>query len=699
MKKIKTNAPVWDFIKMAVVMAAMMSVFTACNKEGDFVPVLEISDVPTEALIDNPLTLTATILPSNATNQTVVWTVKNAGTTGANITGGNMLTAIAAGTVTVTATIANGATQSTPFTRDFTVSVNSLDGRIEALYQEIEPLADAVLLSENPNWTALTELYKDRGEIKEIEANDNGLLIEFVNGRIDGWLIPPPPLAIDWDAEEMLIRSGAVNLQSASQEKPKVLIIDAASHELRYDTKTSVVLLSNVFIIKGWDVTIKYGDQANVDFFKNGLAGYDVVFVVAHGGVWGDRTWIATGEKVPQSTQDSNKGASFKVLLNQGTIEATTSSYYAVSNKFFVDNYSAQSFSNSMIYMVCCKGLKFAAHLGKTFVDKGAKVVVGWDETNCLGDYSGYKLLEYMLINNCTLNDGIAYLKTLTRTLLDGSLYTNYTYDHDPKHNSNCSSNANLVYYGRDANNAQGLGKGGDYKLPTPEPPPGNNKITMTTQVPHKSGAMPVRIGLIGDGTATVNWGDGTFETKSITVLTVFTSPYDNYTNPHTITITGNNIRYLDCHHSYLASIDVSGLTSLTDFLRYDYPPLTSLNASGCTSLTSININTTQLSSLNVIGCTALTDLRCMYSALTSLDLSGCIALKGWVYLNGNLLSANSLNAMFETLPGNSVSGEIKVLYISCNPGANTCDKSIAQNKGWTVVSGEGWVPSCLGYP
>ncbi|MDR2144936.1 MAG: hypothetical protein LBE91_00545 [Tannerella sp.] len=54
-----------------------------------------------------------------------MWTVKDSGTTGASITGGNTLTATAAGTVTVTATIPNGATPNTPFSKDFTISVKT----------------------------------------------------------------------------------------------------------------------------------------------------------------------------------------------------------------------------------------------------------------------------------------------------------------------------------------------------------------------------------------------------------------------------------------------------------------------------------------------------------------------------------------------------------------------------------------------
>ena len=70
-----------------------------------------------------PIALTGTIEPENATNKTIVWSVKDASTTGASISGNN-LSATTAGTVKVTATITNGATATTNYTQDFDITVN-----------------------------------------------------------------------------------------------------------------------------------------------------------------------------------------------------------------------------------------------------------------------------------------------------------------------------------------------------------------------------------------------------------------------------------------------------------------------------------------------------------------------------------------------------------------------------------------------
>ena len=87
-----------------------------------FVPVTEITGVPTTATVGTPLTLTGVVAPANATNSApIVWTVVG---TGATISG-NTLTATAAGTVTVRATIANGLTATTDFTQDFAITVSA----------------------------------------------------------------------------------------------------------------------------------------------------------------------------------------------------------------------------------------------------------------------------------------------------------------------------------------------------------------------------------------------------------------------------------------------------------------------------------------------------------------------------------------------------------------------------------------------
>ncbi|MDR1011891.1 MAG: leucine-rich repeat protein, partial [Opitutaceae bacterium] len=94
-----------------------------------FVAVTGITGIPATATAGASLTFAGTVAPANATNQTITWSIKTAGTTGAAITSGNTFTATAAGSATITATIINGTgTGSTNYTKDFTITVNPSGG-------------------------------------------------------------------------------------------------------------------------------------------------------------------------------------------------------------------------------------------------------------------------------------------------------------------------------------------------------------------------------------------------------------------------------------------------------------------------------------------------------------------------------------------------------------------------------------------
>jgi hypothetical protein len=80
-----------------------------------FVAVTSITDVPTVAIMNRALSLSGTVVPSNATNTTIVWS-------GADVSGG-VLTATTTGTYMVTATITNGASWSSNYTDTFPIEV------------------------------------------------------------------------------------------------------------------------------------------------------------------------------------------------------------------------------------------------------------------------------------------------------------------------------------------------------------------------------------------------------------------------------------------------------------------------------------------------------------------------------------------------------------------------------------------------
>jgi len=87
------------------------------------IPVTSISNVPSSAFVDISLPLSGTVIPNNATNQTISWSIMNPGLTGASISGNNFI-ATAEGAAVVTATISDGIAVGAPYTEDFTIIVN-----------------------------------------------------------------------------------------------------------------------------------------------------------------------------------------------------------------------------------------------------------------------------------------------------------------------------------------------------------------------------------------------------------------------------------------------------------------------------------------------------------------------------------------------------------------------------------------------
>jgi hypothetical protein len=105
--------------------ALLMAGIYSCKKEKDnTIAVTGITGVPAAARAGVSLALTGTVNPAAATNKTIVWSVANEGTTGATISGSTLNTT-AAGTVTVRATITNGASATTNYAKDFTITVSA----------------------------------------------------------------------------------------------------------------------------------------------------------------------------------------------------------------------------------------------------------------------------------------------------------------------------------------------------------------------------------------------------------------------------------------------------------------------------------------------------------------------------------------------------------------------------------------------
>jgi len=110
-----------------------------------FVPVTDISDIPTETTAGTSLELSGTVTPSDASNIVITWSVKDDGGTGATIDG-NTLSTTRSGTVTVEATIVDGTDIGTPFVKEFTITVTEDGGSGTSIWLWIDMAVVAVIL-------------------------------------------------------------------------------------------------------------------------------------------------------------------------------------------------------------------------------------------------------------------------------------------------------------------------------------------------------------------------------------------------------------------------------------------------------------------------------------------------------------------------------------------------------------------------
>jgi uncharacterized protein YjdB len=87
----------------------------------EYLAVNSIQDIPSKISVGS-VTLTGTVKPSNAVNRTIIWELKDAGTTGATLDG-DVLTTTAIGKLTLTAIVKKGAGPDTDYRQDLEIRV------------------------------------------------------------------------------------------------------------------------------------------------------------------------------------------------------------------------------------------------------------------------------------------------------------------------------------------------------------------------------------------------------------------------------------------------------------------------------------------------------------------------------------------------------------------------------------------------
>jgi len=95
---------------------------TVASGPSAFASVTSITDVTSFIRVDEPQTLSGTVVPDFATNKTIIWSIKDTLGSAAELNG-DFLSSVTVGRVIVTATVVNGINASTDFTQDFFILI------------------------------------------------------------------------------------------------------------------------------------------------------------------------------------------------------------------------------------------------------------------------------------------------------------------------------------------------------------------------------------------------------------------------------------------------------------------------------------------------------------------------------------------------------------------------------------------------
>ena len=269
-------------------------------------------------------------------------------------------------------------------------------------YESFKPIADNILINEGTTaeFESIIPTIKSYPMVEDAWVDGDAFYVKFLKGGSVGWLKTEIP--IDDEMETNIFEK---NIKSSNTPSKKTAcLINCVSGEASFSSVTSIFEnLKNTLQTNGYSVVIKNAPSAGINFFKNDLKGYGIIFVVAHG-IYDSRvnaTFLVTGQK----SQVNLKGLVGEELewWKEGkltlysTKENPLIEYYAVSDKLFDFSYAnSSSFPNSLIYLASCEGLKYD-NLAKVLCKKGAGVVIGWTEANKIGHTTGKKMFDFML--------------------------------------------------------------------------------------------------------------------------------------------------------------------------------------------------------------------------------------------------------------------------------------------------------------
>ncbi|GHU68902.1 hypothetical protein FACS189413_06820 [Bacteroidia bacterium] len=294
---------------------------------------------------------------------------------------------------------------------------------IEQAYQEIKLTAESALAGDNPTESleALAQSIGDKEGVESVNYDENSLTVRFADGTGHFWIYTPyaeadstaetnekvaPPQAAQYLPEAG--NSASLRAVANANAKKKILIVNTQWRENRSENTTAINRITNLFAASSeWAIyqvpqTNGSGQfvEPDINFFKTGLSGYDVIFLIAYGhkevvsqGLSvKDFFWLQTSQTKTYTAVDNKIE-----IITQGTNGNNTSTheYYYVSQKFIEENYSS-GFPNTLIYTTAeCMGMmSWGSPYHLTAKAFKAKAFVGWDKYNPAAVTKGADLFE-----------------------------------------------------------------------------------------------------------------------------------------------------------------------------------------------------------------------------------------------------------------------------------------------------------------
>ena len=327
---------------------------------------------------------------------------------------------------------------------------------IEA-HDSVAVTADSVLLTDDPikGFKELLPSYQSYANVESAWVTDNALYVRYEKGGVESWIITPNVIIPPWAGPSTMRSMSKLTGIKGFEEligNNKVCLINQMYKDERFQKSTEDIdSLSDLFQNNGFEVTVKNGGDADLEFFGDSLSDFGVIFIHTHGSYDGKNTWLLTGEEL-NAFEDFFLNDDIVKIWSRWEIGIVHTpekrngkcigvSYYKISQRFIGSKYSEGDFPHSLVYLTACEGLKSTDHFAKIFNKKGVAVTIGWDEVNNLGIPTGKLLFESLLLRCYNLETAFESLRD------EAKKGDNYFPPGECRGNITIPEGANLTYY------------------------------------------------------------------------------------------------------------------------------------------------------------------------------------------------------------------------------------------------------------